>query len=909
MAKNDAELQALEQPKSRNEEYLNFLCGRAVDINALPNPYSRVEHYLEYLCHNRGQGGGGGQPFNGVTNVTYNAQTKELVVTHSNGLIDNLNLSNLSDVTDVQYDNNTHIMTVTRNGVPSEIDLSKLNTKINNVAPVDGNIQLALNQAGDDISLTVGGQNAGTVSLNGYVKTVNNQPNQGGNVTVDAEHINYDTTNTNLNHQNVQDVLDYLEEDKASLNKNNVFIGHNTFNEVNLLGKNVFVSTVGGKQNSAHKTDIYCGDRRVSTHHNGSPNPKYISAIKIEVLPSVNVGDMVSGVYVTEIEKKADRLTDIVGETIINDGSFIVEEDETGAKVIYVPIQKEYTVDTYFLVGKTGDRNLREAWEGYPPQEEYINNLPINNLPQIGNQLNWTTGNGWIIIYSLTDDEMNVREELKLLNDKVNNANRGKVTSVNKQQPNDLGEVIVNAEHISYNNQTSNLISDNVKEAIDELNGKFVSNVSFVEATRTLKQTKNNQESDVVTGLVTRWKHLEHVTESNTFNIFNPTTFIDGHYYGVNGVVVPNTNWGHFNIPCSANETFTVFKKRYDSKNFGLLDSNVNWFSNLVVNSTTDGVWQKFTVNIPQDQRVVYLSIPVYKVDNDYRNEVMVFRGNVQAPAEFIPFTNNREISIDGEKVNISFEASTTTLSTNNIVDAIKELDMKVANAGAGTVTSVNTIEPINGDVTITSSDIDYDNQTSGLTANKIQGAIDELKRDMDLIDSSEVRILADKTELDNLLGQGILSKGDIIYIIDSNGVVDFNGTDVGNNGNPIAMIYDTDIPVPPNNNHLRVFSRFNTPIHITATNVEYDDNNTQLQANNVQDAIGKLNEKIANAGGTVTSVNGINPQGGEVTLTATVTQNVGQDIVFQVGNQANFATLQCMTNQDVTTIIDGFIL
>lgn len=57
MAKNDVELQALREPQSRSEEFLNYMTGRATDINALPNPASALEEYLEYLAYN-GTGGG-----------------------------------------------------------------------------------------------------------------------------------------------------------------------------------------------------------------------------------------------------------------------------------------------------------------------------------------------------------------------------------------------------------------------------------------------------------------------------------------------------------------------------------------------------------------------------------------------------------------------------------------------------------------------------------------------------------------------------------------------------------------------------------------------------------------------------------------------------------------------------------
>lgn len=43
---------------SRSEEFLNYLVGRATDLNSLPDAGSRIEEYLEYLCYNGGAGGG-----------------------------------------------------------------------------------------------------------------------------------------------------------------------------------------------------------------------------------------------------------------------------------------------------------------------------------------------------------------------------------------------------------------------------------------------------------------------------------------------------------------------------------------------------------------------------------------------------------------------------------------------------------------------------------------------------------------------------------------------------------------------------------------------------------------------------------------------------------------------------------
>lgn len=43
---------------SRSEEFLNYIVGRATDLNSLPVPDSRIEEYLEYLCHKGGIGSG-----------------------------------------------------------------------------------------------------------------------------------------------------------------------------------------------------------------------------------------------------------------------------------------------------------------------------------------------------------------------------------------------------------------------------------------------------------------------------------------------------------------------------------------------------------------------------------------------------------------------------------------------------------------------------------------------------------------------------------------------------------------------------------------------------------------------------------------------------------------------------------
>lgn len=235
MAKNDAELQAIDQPKSRSEEYLNFLCGRAVDINALPDPYSRVEHYLEYLCHNGGIGGGGGaNPFVGLTNATLNGDI--ITFNKSDGTTLDVRLTDFirGELTkvggDARYedkipqlnaDGKIHISMIpdlSFNKIHSANNEIEANELINNgtaqigdtiIVKDTGSVYLYVN----DQAVDFGNRTIEIAFANGAVKMVNGEiPNPQGNVTVKAEHIEYDDNQIGLNGTTVQDAIKNLND-------------------------------------------------------------------------------------------------------------------------------------------------------------------------------------------------------------------------------------------------------------------------------------------------------------------------------------------------------------------------------------------------------------------------------------------------------------------------------------------------------------------------------------------------------------------------------------------------------------------------------------------------------------------------------------------------------------------------
>ena len=82
---------------SRSEEYLNYITGRATNLNALPTPNSRIEEYLEFLCYNGGVGGGADtNSFNALSQNIDSIQFK-----HGNTIKANLEIITEDEVTDI----------------------------------------------------------------------------------------------------------------------------------------------------------------------------------------------------------------------------------------------------------------------------------------------------------------------------------------------------------------------------------------------------------------------------------------------------------------------------------------------------------------------------------------------------------------------------------------------------------------------------------------------------------------------------------------------------------------------------------------------------------------------------------------------------------------------------------------
>ena len=83
---------------SRSEEFLNYIVGRATDLNSLPVPNSRIEEYLEYLCHNGGVGGGGADT-NSINALSQNVDSIQFK--NGNTTKANLEIITEDEITDI----------------------------------------------------------------------------------------------------------------------------------------------------------------------------------------------------------------------------------------------------------------------------------------------------------------------------------------------------------------------------------------------------------------------------------------------------------------------------------------------------------------------------------------------------------------------------------------------------------------------------------------------------------------------------------------------------------------------------------------------------------------------------------------------------------------------------------------
>lgn len=370
------------------------------------------------------------------------------------------------------------------------------------------------------------------------------------------------------------------------------------------------------------------------------------------------------------------------------------------------------------------------------------------------------------------------------------------------------------ASNISFNGANAGLASTDVQGAIEEVNDKFngyvpltdVTNVGGVQGADKVAKLDNNGLLDVT---------------------MLPEIAINRYY--------PVANLG------------VAEAQRGDYQNGDIIYAQDTQKTYLVINN--DGV-----NNFQQDAIIeltpqVGINLPIDATDVNYnKNQTNLNAGNVQEAIDEVydKFKDGYNASNYNQQTGqLTLTKHDGQTDTHNIVNPNTIIDAQL-NQNTNTI-QFTQVDNGTKDVDLTplliANKIAFTPGATGMVAQDVQAAIEELKADMAFLDDSDVYIVQNETELNNLLIQTQLKTGDIIYIINSDGVLDYTGTPVNNGTNPVAMIYDDNAV----GNKLRIFSKLDTTINIDAHNVKYDDQTTQLGATDVQEAIENLNNKFDN--------------------------------------------------------------
>ena len=477
------------------------------------------------------------------------------------------------------------------------------------------------------------------------------------------------------------------------------------------------------------------------------------------------------------------------------------------------------------------------------------------------------------------------------------------------------GQPFVGVTDIQYNDQTKQLQvtdSNNVVKNIDLSSLLGVTDVKFDDVTRTLKKIIEGQEVDVVSGLVTRWKHLEHVEEYEASNLIDYDKRINGYWFGNdgnNGIPTTNSSWSIYELKVKPSTQYTIQRKTDDSSLF-IYYNNDNFVRVERATKVVFKGWQTHLLDIPANVNKVAIC---FQHGMNDKTSLMAIESN-QPIATFIPYGGNIQV---GYEVSLKFDNSDCDIKSTTISDAIKELNLKTTNIDWKDLSFVKQYKYINL--------MDYSKKINGKWYDDNSGAMKPNGSwsvyELDVVQGNQYTILR--------------KRNDSVRYVYFNGSSHVSTEEVANTSINGWNRQTITIPQGANKVHFCFQHGMNTeqaimvlegevieyvdfiphisePVNVLVgleVGYKFNNANTNLQSTTVANAIRELDEKVTNASGAIKSINGVTPQpSGDVILTSQTTQTVGQDVVLRVGNQ-DFATLECMTEQEANDIINSFIL
>ena len=673
--------------------------------------------------------------------------------------------------------------------------------------------------------------------------------------------------------------------DFASLVKDNNFTGANNFQEI----------TIGGIQYDNRDfgnvgTDTgyrYFGVRNQSS---GLFYQGYVENLRF-YLHSLGNTQYIDNVSVWAITKGQNIATDIVARQVVTNQRFDIKPRGANAQLEYIeiPIEEAFADDTYFVtyLPRTGGNNFQAINQiDMALRSEYVN---MGNAPVPGGGVQ-NENNRAFCAYSEIRGRISVKEEL-LKKPAGGTAGVSDVTydPVTKELVVTTNGVtarhslsdLIDVTDVSYDPATKELVvtnnagvnrhdlstlsdvtevdyNDVAKELVVTRNGAItrhnlstiadVTEVTYDQQAKELVVTRNNVPNRI------SLENLVDVTDV-TYNPVNKQLSVTNKGATVNHDLSTIADVTEVRYDEAAKElvvTRNGAENRLDLKNLvDVTDVRYNEVDKKLivekqgvpVEFQLDGLITKINNIDPQNGNI--------QLELEIANDNLVLKANgrnIQTVA-LNGYVKRDELTTVGGAGN---QDKVPQLGVNGKLDNAMIPDLQITNITGLQQALDERVKTVNqelpdgaGNIELKAEKVPYNGQTSQLAATNVQDAIDELKKDVDLIDTADVHIVANKQELDGLLAQGTLKKGDIVYVINSDGVVDNTDTDVNNGTNPVAMIFDDNA----GGNQLRLFSKLTTPVNIIASNVQFDSQNVDgVNSQDVQGAIEEVNNTARNS-------------------------------------------------------------
>lgn len=761
MAKTNQELQLLEIPKSRSEAFLDYICGRAVDLNALPIPKSRVEEYLEYLCYNRGQGGGGGIQLpiaaNQVTNNTIQ------------GINGNNVQAVLEDIATKLFENSE---------VYIEDDLTGLTDLINQNILSNGDIVYIIDSTGvvdfDGNNVNNDGQSIALVyderilNVNSNKLRVLSKVNDYIKKWSDLEYVQ-EYPYANLMEYDKKITGWYYGNNRAdtwqeNLNWSTYFLDVKPQEQYTIFRRNddssrfIYTNSVGGNKIDAVTVNSSTNANGFTSRSLTVPNDNRITKLAIQFNHTQNtINDIV--VIKNVINNIPSFIPFADGEKIQIGTEVSYKFDNSGSNLISTTYEsaikeidsKAITINDFTDIGGVDNANKPVKLNANGVLDtSMIPDLALTTVHMTQNEItaqelinNGTVQVGDIVV--LTDDNNKIYMCKSTagtnFNDKFLELSiaDGTVKAVNGQYPNDRGEVVINSSQISYDNTNSQLVSTNIKNAIDELNGKFVTNIKYEDGK--LKQTINKVDLDI-TEIVTKWSDLEYVEPKTFTNLLSNAQHHIGKVYANSSSVLTNQNdrntyvfnveQGSEYILVSNVELSEVRSCQITSQNIPIIDGSWNnyyaWRKQSERNKFGQYLYKITTYN-NQHGNYGYARTISFQYDNtktDKEKQFMVYKaGDIEPQSEYIDVSETY-YTINGDKVETSFHGL-AGITSKTLKGALEELSAK-SGGGTGNLNSINGETGTNGniDLELTVNDDNLELKVNNVVKNTISLMTDQ---------------------------------------------------------------------------------------------------------------------------------------------------------------------------------------